>query len=316
MSITTEHLSTADVAGLRTASSEPLPPPRRAAARHGRDSADPPISPPVARLRLGRLLRDMRESCGKTQAEAALALECTKPKISKIETGKATIGPGDVRLLVGFYGVHGDPAEAVLDLARLARKRNHVRVPDWAQRFVALESISRSIAVYESELVPALFRTDDYAKALSRATDPHPADHQRLSAVLDDRRALLDRAEPPELSVVLNESVLRRAVGGTGVLRAQLARVRELADRPHVTVQVLPFDAGAHPAMTTPFQLLRVDQPQPGAVVYVEELISSTYLDTPAQTDWYARTFDRLRELALCPERTAELLERVIAGGP
>ena len=197
----------------------------------------------------------MRESCGKTQAEAALALECTKPKISKIETGKATIGPGDVRLLVGFYGVHGDPAEAVLDLARLARKRNHVRVPDWAQRFVALESISRSIAVYESELVPALFRTDDYAKALSRATDPHPADHQRLSAVLDDRRALLDRAEPPELSVVLNESVLRRAVGGTGVLRAHLLGrdpdPRTLRDLEHLLACESWLRGATGPAPTT-----------------------------------------------------------------
>lgn len=272
------------------------------------------LSPPVARLRLGRLLRDMRESCGKTQAEAALALECTKPKISKIETGKATIGPGDVRLLVGFYGVHGDPTEAVLELARQARKRNQIRVPDWAQRFVALESIATAVSIYQSELVPALLRTADYAKAINRAADTGLSDEEleRLSAVLDERRTVLDREQPPRIAAVLNEAVLRRPVGGEPVLQNQLEHLRELADLPNVAVQVLPFDTGAHPAMATSFQLVRTEQPTPSSVVYLEELIGSSYLDSNAQTDWYARTFDRLQDTALSTERSAELLEKLL----
>lgn len=272
------------------------------------------LSPPVARLRLGRLLRDMRESCGKTQAEAALALECTKPKISKIETGKATIGPGDVRLLVGFYGVHGDPTEAVLELARQARKRNQIRVPDWAQRFVALESIATAVSIYQSELVPALLRTADYAKAINRAADTGLSDEEleRLSAVLEERRTVLDREQPPQIAAVLNEAVLRRPVGGEPVLQNQLEHLRELADLPNVAVQVLPFDTGAHPAMATSFQLVRTEQPTPSSVVYLEELIGSSYLDSNAQTDWYARTFDRLQDTALSTERSAELLEKLL----
>ncbi|MFR9729068.1 helix-turn-helix domain-containing protein [Saccharopolyspora sp. MS10] len=266
--------------------------------------------PPVARLQLGRLLRDMRESCGKTQEQAANALECTKPKISKIETGKATIGPGDVRLLIDCYGVSGDPADAVLRLARQARKRNQIRVPEWEQRFVAMESIAAEIRTYESELVPVLLRTPEYSKAVGAAADPRrdADDLDRLAAVHADRQSVLSRERPPELAVVLNESVLRREIGSRDVLHKQLAHLRDLGERPHISVQVLPFGAGAHPAMSTAFHLLRHEEPAPGAMVHIGHLLSAAHLDTSAQTDWYAAVFDRLRRAALSPEDTATLL--------
>lgn len=267
--------------------------------------------PPVARLQLGRLLRDMRESCGKTQEQAAIALECTKPKISKIETGKATIGPGDVRLLIDCYGVAGDPADTVLQLARQARKRNHIRVPDWAQRFIAMESIAATISTYESELVPALFRTPEYAKAVGLAADPRrDADElERLVTIGADRQQVLTKDEPPVLTAVLNEAVLRRQVGDCAVMHKQLAHLRDLTERPNITVQVLPFGTGAHAAMGTTFHLLRFEQPTPGSLVYIENLINADYLDGPAQTDWYDTAFTRLREAALSPGDTATFLD-------
>ncbi|MEU6132036.1 helix-turn-helix transcriptional regulator [Saccharopolyspora sp. NPDC047091] len=276
----------------------------------------PPMSitgPPVARLQLGRLLRDMRESCGKTQEQAANALECTKPKISKIETGKATIGPGDVRLLIDCYGVPGEHAETVLQLARQARKRNHIRVPDWAQRFVAMESIAATLCAYESELVPALFRTPEYAKAVALAVDPRrdPDELERLVTVNTDRQALLAREEPPVVAVVLNETVLRRPVGGCAVMHKQLAHLRDLTERPNITVQVLPFGAGAHAAMGTSFQLLHYEQPAPGRLVYLEHLSNADYLDGPAQTEWYDTAFARLRAASLSPGDTATLLDEI-----
>ncbi|WP_243790885.1 helix-turn-helix transcriptional regulator [Saccharopolyspora gloriosae] len=267
--------------------------------------------PPVARLQLGRLLRDMRESCGKTQEQAAIALECTKPKISKIETGKATIGPGDVRLLIDCYGVAGDSADTVLQLARQARKRNHIRVPDWAQRFVAMESIAATISTYESELVPALFRTPEYTKAAGLAADPRrDADElERLATINADRQQVLTGDQPPMLDVVLNEAVLRRHVGGSAVMHKQLAHLRDLTERPNITVRVLPFGTGAHAAMGTAFQLLRFEQPTPGSLVYIENLINADYLDGPAQTDWYDAAFTRLGAAALSPADTATFLD-------
>ncbi|GAB2652965.1 helix-turn-helix transcriptional regulator [Saccharopolyspora gloriosae] len=267
--------------------------------------------PPVARLQLGRLLRDMRESCGKTQEQAAIALECTKPKISKIETGKATIGPGDVRLLIDCYGVAGDSADTVVQLARQARKRNHIRVPDWAQRFIAMESIAATISTYESELVPALFRTPEYAKAVGLATDPRrDADElERLVTINADRQSVLSKDEPPVLTSVLNEAVLRRQVGGCAVMHKQLAHLRDLTERPNITVQVLPFGTGAHAAMGTTFHLLRFEQPTPGSLVYIENLVNADYLDGPAQTDWYDTAFTRLRAAALSPGDTATFLD-------
>ena len=142
----------------------------------------PITTPPVARIQLGQLLRKLREQAGKTQEAAAEALECQKPRISKIETGKATISAVDVRLLIDLYGADEATGQTVVQLAREARKRATARIPDWAQRYVALETIASAMQVYEPELVPGLLQTEDYARAITRAADP-----ERSEDAHDDR---------------------------------------------------------------------------------------------------------------------------------
>lgn len=274
-------------------------------------------NPPVARLQLGQLLRELREQSGKTQADAAEVMECKPPKISKIEGGNATISPGDARLLIDLYGVADERAETVLRLAREARKRTSTRVPDWAQRFVALESISASIRVYEAELVPGLLQTEEYTRAVTKAADPErdTADVERLVDVRAERQARLTGDDPPHLWAVMNEAVIRRPVGGTEAMHKQLLCLREFLELPRVTLQVLPFSAGAHVGMGSSFHLLQMREPPEAKVVYIEDRTNADYLDGPAEMERYSLMFDRLQVAALGETETAAMLDRAIRDG-
>lgn len=274
-------------------------------------------NPPVARLQLGQLLRELREHADKTQADAAETLECKTPKISKIEGGNATISPGDARLLIELYNVTGERVETVLQLAREARKRTSTRVPDWAQRFMALESISASIRVYEAELVPGLLQTEDYTRAVTKAADPEReiAEVERLVDVRAERQARLNGDDPPQLWVVINEAVIRRPVGGEGTMHKQLLRLRELAELPRVTLQILPFSAGAHVAMGSSFHLLQMKEPPNAKVIYIEDQTNADYLDGPTEIGRYSLVFDRLQVAALGETETAAMLDRAVRDG-
>ncbi|MDR7301952.1 transcriptional regulator with XRE-family HTH domain [Haloactinomyces albus] len=271
----------------------------------------------MARLQLGQLLRELREAAGRAREDTAIKLECKTPKISKIETGRATIGPGDARLLIELYDADAQTAETVLQLARQARKRAPVRVPDWAQRFVAMESISSAIRIYEAELIPGLLQTEEYTRAVTKAFDPErdTAEVERLVEVRAERQALLNSEAPPHLWTVINEAVIRRPVGGAEIMHKQLLRLRELADLPRVTLQVLPFTAGAHAAMGSSFHLLQMRDPSEAKVIYTEDLASSDYLDGPAQIERYSLVFDRLQVAALGETETAAMLDRAIRDG-
>lgn len=271
-------------------------------------------SPPVARLQLGQLLRELRENSGRTQDDAATTLECKKPKVSKIETGKATIGPGDARLLIELYGTNGDTAETVIRLAREARKRSPHRVPDWAQRFVALESIAASIRTYENELVPGLFQTEAYIRAVTKAADPErdEGEIERLVAVREERQGQLTSAVSPMVRAVINEAVIRRPVGGAEVMQEQLARLRELAELPRVTLQILPFSAGAHVAMGSSFAILGLKEPSGAYVIYTEDVATADYLDGPGQIERYNVVFDRLQIAALGETETVAMLDQAL----
>ncbi|MCI2418686.1 helix-turn-helix domain-containing protein [Saccharopolyspora sp. K220] len=271
-------------------------------------------SPPVARLQLGQLLRELREKSGKTQDAAAEVLECQKPKISKIETGKATISAGDVRLLIDLYGANAKTSKTVIQLAREARKRSPLRVPDWAQRYVALESIASAIQSYETELVPGLMQTEEYTRAAAQAAAPvqGSADPEQMVAVRAERRARLHNDKSMRFSAVVNEAVLRRCVGGPDVMADQLRHLRELAELPNITFQVIPFSTGAHAAMGASFHFLEIRKPASAKVVYLDGLTSGDYLDGAAAVSQYSLIFERLRSTATDETGSLDMLEQVI----
>lgn len=267
-------------------------------------------SPTVSRLQLGRELRRLREAAGVSREAAAAELECGTSKISKIETGKAALRAGEVKVLLDRYGV--TDRDAVLRLARDARKRSAYRVPDWAKTYVGMEAEAAELRIYEAELVPGLLQTQGYARLVTRAADPYrdPREVERLVEARLDRQQRLSGEDTPLIWAILNEAVIRRVVGDMEVMQGQLLHLLSVADRPNVTIQVLPFSAGAHPAMDATFVHLRLSDPPDAEIVYLEDLTSADYLDRPAHVESYYKVFGLLAQLALDPDKSLMMIDR------
>ncbi len=271
-------------------------------------------SPTVYRLQLGRELRRLRELAGRSRDDAAAELECGVSKISKIETGKATLRPAEVRALLDLYNV--TDRDAVLRLAQYARRRSTVRVPDWAKTFVGMEADAAEIRTYEAELVPGLLQTTDYARVVTQAADPtrDPREVERLVASRIERQQRLHSPGAPLIWAILNEAVIRRQVGDKETIGRQLLHLVELNTDPNITIQVLPFSAGAHPAMGSSFVHLRLGDPPDGEIIYLEDMASADYLGRPALIASYLTAFGMLAQMALSPTQSSLLIKSAALG--
>jgi hypothetical protein len=189
-------------------------------------------------------------------------------------------------------------------------------LPSWFGDYVGLEDGAKSKLIYENQLVPSLMQTGDYAVAITRAARPWVDDDEveRQVAARTTRQALLTAPDPLQVWAVLDEAVLRRKVGGAATMRAQLLRLGEISALPNVTLQVIPFDAGAHASMGTSFSLLHFPEAGDSPIVYIENHTSSQYLETRAEIERYTLVFDHLRASALSPERSADFIGQVAAG--
>jgi transcriptional regulator with XRE-family HTH domain len=273
-----------------------------------------PQIPTARRLQLGRELRRLREEAGITRDRVAAELDGDLSKVSRIETGKQGLSVAEVRLLLGMYGVAKEEAERIVEIAREARKRSPLRVPDYVKTFVGFEAEADEIRKFEVELVPGLLQTQDYTRAVTRAVDPagDPAEVERLVALRAERQKRLLGPHPPQLWAVMTEAVVRHVVGGRAVMREQLERLVELAQLPNVSMQIVPFSAGAHAAMGNSFSILRLPEPPGARVVYLEDLWSADYIDKGPQLDAYSRVFDLLCASALDAKGTIDMIEEVI----
>jgi hypothetical protein len=260
----------------------------------------------------------MREARQLSCAEAGQAVGWSESKVSRIETSRVGIRQPDLERLLDQYQVAGQERAALLALRRQATHRGWWHsyadaLPGWFEEFVGLEDGAKSKLIYDNQLVPGLMQTGEYAAAVTRAARPWADDDEveRQVAARTTRQALLTVQDPLQVWAVLDEAVLRRKVGGTATMQAQLRRLGEIAALPNVTLQVLPFDAGAHASMGTSFDLLQFPEPGDSAIVYVEDHTSSQYLETAADIERYTLVFDHLRASALSPERSAEFIGQV-----
>jgi transcriptional regulator with XRE-family HTH domain len=276
-------------------------------------------SPTVKRRRLAAELRRLREQARLTIEEVADRLEWSTAKISRIENARVTVLPRDVKFLIATYGkTEADPAwNALLALSRESRERGWWQqhgdaVPEWFGTFVGLEAEAETIWAYDAEYVPGLLQTEDYARTVHRAQliDGRDEDIDRLVRVRMARQELLTAEDAPQAWLVINEAVLRRLVGGPDVMRAQLRRLAEATDLPTVTIQVVPFSAGAHPAMVGGF--IRLSFPGDPSIVYVEYHAGALYLESPAEVGRYTLMFDHLRATALSVDASRALIARVL----
>jgi transcriptional regulator with XRE-family HTH domain len=269
-------------------------------------------SPTVRRRRLASELRRLREAAGLTIDEVGDKLECSASKISRIETGHVGVTPRDVRDMLELYPIDSDQREALVQLAREARKKGwwHAYNEVFTGSFVGLESDASRLHAHQALLVPGLLQTEDYTRAVHQAIRPDQPDEEierRVAARLA-RQKLLTDAQPPEYWVIVDEAVLHREVGGPSVMKAQLRRLIEATELPHVTLQVVPFGVGAHAGMEGPFLILGFPEQADPDVVYVENTTSGSYLEDPSDVYRYTLMFDHLRASALNTTETLRVV--------
>jgi transcriptional regulator with XRE-family HTH domain len=278
----------------------------------------PSSSPTVRRRRLAAALRRLRQASKLTIEQVAESLEWSPGKVSKIENARVSVLPRDVRRLLDTYGVsEGQERELLLSLARESRERGWWQqygetVPEWFATYVGLEAEASAISTYQAESVPGLLQTQGYAAALHRAALMNATEEEieRHVAVRMERQARLKQPDAPQLWVVLNEAVIRRRIGERAIMHEQLVKLAEVASAPNITLQVLPFSAGAHASMDSAFSILSFDPPSDGEIVYFEHPTCSLYLEKPDEVARYRLVYEHLRAASLSLDESRRLLAR------
>jgi transcriptional regulator with XRE-family HTH domain len=271
-------------------------------------------SPTVRRRELGALLRKLRTEKGLTVEQAAEQLMFSMSKLSRMETGHGVATPRDIRDVCSLYEVTDEAErERMLKLAAEGKQAGWWQSYDLPySTYVGLETEATAISDFQSSVVPGLLQTADYARAGHEGAMPRLSSEEierRIEAKLT-RQALLGQDEPPAFSAVLDEAVLHRMVGGPAVMSAQLGRLIEAANRPKVTIQVIPFTLGAHPGVESNFNILEMPSPTLG-VVFVEGLVGSIYLERSEELTRYRQIFERLQAIALSPKDTIALIAEI-----
>jgi transcriptional regulator with XRE-family HTH domain len=283
------------------------------------DGAGWDASPVVLRLILGKRLEELRKRAGLSYAQAAKAIGVSDATIRRMENAKvARLRPAEVEKLLRLYGVTGEQElAAFLQSVHEAGKRGwwHTyrdMMPDWYAAYLSLEQAATQIRAYEAQYVHGLLQTEAYIRALLNAGDPHALGEtaERRVALRMRRQDLLHERNPPHLWVVMDETALRRPVGGPDVMRAQIDHLLALVELPHVALQIMRFDRGPHPAMSAgAFHLFRFQAREMPDIVYVSGLIDAVYLDKPEDVVVYRETLDRLSAQAPSVKTTRATLE-------
>lgn len=276
-------------------------------------------SPTLRRRRLGAALRQLREQAEIPREQVGQKLDCSASKVGRIENGDVGVHRRDLHDMLDLYGVD-DPGQrqALLDLAREGKRRDgwwrkYSDLPNRYLRLIELEAVATSFRWFEPMVVPGLLQTEDYARAVIRATKPAASEDEveRRVRVRATRQELLTRAEPPEFWTILDEAALRRMMGGSTVMCDQLQHLAQVAKLPNVTVQVLPFTHGGHEAVTGAFAVLRFPDPDPD-IVYVEGFAGDIYLEEEADVRRCSLVFDHLAAAALSPQKSIALIREAV----
>ncbi|MDT0395664.1 MULTISPECIES: helix-turn-helix domain-containing protein [Streptomyces] len=243
-------------------------------------------APTVLRMILGRRLQEMRQNAGASLADAAKALRVTPLTIRRLEKAEVALKPLYVEKLLETYGAGRQETDEFVELAEQANKPGwwHAYrdvLPGWFTAYVSLETGASTLRTYEPHYVTGLLQTPAYARAVLSGGLPNGTDdeverrvHLRLR-----RQSLLERENAPTLWVVMEEAVLHRVVAGPDVMREQIERLLEVSELDHVSIDILPFEVGAHVGACAPFTYFRFEEPELPDIVYSEILSASMYLD-------------------------------------
>ena len=269
--------------------------------------------PTVRSRRVGTELRRLREAAGVTTAQAAELLNCSPAKISRIENGIVSVRVVDLRLLLDRYGDQDQEHRAYLErLARESNKRGWWQdygdtIPPYYADFIGLETDASYIKTWEPTIVPGLLQTPEYARAVMLANPAmiSPDKLENFISIRHERQARLEHGTDVRLDAVIWEAALITTVGSDEVQRGQLSRLLELMDRPNISVQVLPLEAGDKASMSGSFVMFSFGSERSVSTVFVENLTSSQYLERDQELRGYTLVFDALRSAALSPAASA-----------
>lgn len=276
-------------------------------------------SPTVRRRELGAMLRILRNERGLTVDQVAGELLCSPSKVSRMETGQRGATLRDIRDLCDLYGVAG-PAdrEQLMTLAREGKQQG------WWQSYslpyttyVGLEQEAASLTIFQSSVIPGLFQVGDYIRAIHRAGIPRLEDEAIEERVEErgKRQQILTVEGAPKVELLLDEAVLRRPVGDSSIMRSQLNHLIEMAERPNITIQVIPFSVGAHPALESNFTILEFAGRAP-TIVHAESLAGQFYLERQQDIERYVLALDLLRGLAPDARNSSQLIFKIRDGYP
>lgn len=292
----------------------------------GEATALPAKRPPSVRARqLAAEIRRLREVALLTGEEAAARLGWSASKISRIETARTSLTLSDLRRLFDLYQVPEFRRVRIVNLVHTAHQRGwwDAYAGDLAEGYsamIALEATAESEFNYQPSLIPGLLQASSYVEEIIRSSllgEPPGVVPQRAEVRLTRQAVLVRDQDPLQLTVVLDEACLRRQVGGPEVMREQLLHLARMAERPNITLHVLPLSEGSHPAMTGGFVILRFPEAVNSGVVYLENMTSDIFIESDTEIHRYRLASERLRNLALPPQQSlamiAQLADRAYA---
>jgi transcriptional regulator with XRE-family HTH domain len=280
------------------------------------DVSEPRSAPTVGQVVLGRRLLDLRERAGLRREEAARLLRVTAATVRRMETAEVAFKIPYLQLLLKSYGVSDEEALAFVALAEEANQpgwwqRYHDILPGWFSMYVSLEGAASLIRSYEPHFVPGVLQTEDYARGVMESGaigQTRPEDIERHVALRMQRQALLTRAGAPRFWAVMDETAVRRPIGGPAVMRAQIDRLLDATKLPNVTLQLALFSSGPHAGTYGPFVLFRFAMPELPDMVYSEYLTGAVYLDARSEVATHLEVMDRMAAQAATAHRTKEIL--------
>ncbi len=288
-------------------------------ANQGRKSVPGTHSPTVRRRRLSLELRRLREAAKLTCEDVGARLECSASKISRIETGRVSVSPRDVRDLLRIYDVPEDQHESLIQLARQSRQRGWWHsyaegVQPHLATYLSMESAASEIRLYSVARIPALLQTENYARAVisaGRLGSSYPVPTEWPVGLLMQRQRLA-MASPPSVWIIMDEAALRRQVGGRENARQQIEYLIELSSMPTVCLQFIPFSSGEYPAMDLPFIILGFPDKADPDVACTGYPTGVLWIEDVAEVDRYNLIFHHLQAAALSPADSRALMTSVL----
>ncbi|HEX8346574.1 MAG TPA: helix-turn-helix transcriptional regulator, partial [Actinoplanes sp.] len=275
--------------------------------------------PTVRRRRLAAELSGLRATAKLTREQVAEETGLSIGALFRIEKAQSRPQKRTLVLLLDLYGVT-DKAEraAFVELLRQSNELGWLQpfesaLPESYQAFISFESESSRLTDFEQAFVPGLLQTSDYARAVIRGIHPNlpMEDVESRAEVRVRRQGVLTKKNPVDLWAVMDEAVLHRTIGGADVMRAQMERLTTEAHKPNITIQVVPYGAGAHPGLQGAFVVMEFPAPNP-ALVYVETMTGELFLEKEAEVEQYLGNFKQLIALAASPTESLRMIQQAV----